>query len=196
MDFIYRLTNAFGWAEIQFTDGAFTRTYGVEYCIGDNLFELLGGLIAISEYKSEIKFIDDIANRYMDNPDDDIFEWVASVGSASAKFIFNPLDKEAVINLKIIEYDYNDKDEECVYNQMINLNVLIDSLLYSCNELLQKYGIIGYYENFWVGFPVSYYLVLKDYRERKLRYDTIIERIEDKDEELHKTDIKIEKSYL
>jgi hypothetical protein len=196
MNFLYRLTSAFGWAEIQFTHGNFSRTYSVEYCLGDNLIELLGGLIGVSKYRNETKFIDDITNLYMDNPDDDVFEWVASVGSASAKFIFKPLDKEAIINLRIIEYNYNDKDEECVYNQEINLNDLIDSLLNSCNELLLKYGITGYYENFWAEFPVSNYLILKDYRERKIKYDTFIEKIEDKNEVFRKTDIEIEKSYL
>jgi len=196
MDFIYRLTSAFGWAEIQFTHNNFSRTYSIEYCFGDNLIELLGGLIAVSRYRNKSKFIDDITNLYMDNPNDDVFEWVASVGGASARFIFKPLDKEEIINLRIIEYYYNDKDEECVYNQEINLNELIDSLLNSCNELLLKYGIIGYYENFWVEFPVSNYLILKDYRERKIKYDTFIEKIEDKDEEYNKTDIEIEKAYL
>jgi len=42
MDFLYRLISAFSWAKIQFTYGAFLRTYGVEYCFGDNLIELLG----------------------------------------------------------------------------------------------------------------------------------------------------------
>jgi hypothetical protein len=64
MDFLYRLTSAFGWAEIQFTHGDFSRTYSVEYCLGNNLFELLGGLIAVSRYRNETKCIDDITNRW------------------------------------------------------------------------------------------------------------------------------------
>jgi len=194
VDFSYRLMNAFGWAEIQFTNGEFSRTYAVEEWVGDDLKELLGGLIAVSGYETGKKVIAEMENR-MENADG-VFEWIASVGCASVKFIFKPLNKKTTINLKIIEYDYNDKDEECVYDQEINLNELIDSLLISCNELLQKYGILGYFENFWLDFPVSYYLILKDYRERKLKYGTVTEKIDDKDEELHKTDIKIETSYL
>jgi hypothetical protein len=196
MNVFYHLTSTFGWAEIQFTHNNFSRTYSVEYCLGDNLNELLGGLIAVSKYRTETKIIDDITNRYMDNPDDDIFEWVACVGGASAKFIFKPLDTLETINLKIIEYGYNDKDEECVFNEDINLPEFIDGVLLSCEELIKKYGILGYYENFWVEFPVSYFLILKNYKERKIKYSTISEIIENKTEELHKTNIKVEKFYL
>jgi len=200
MKFSYRLSNGAGWAEIQFAHADFSRAYGVESCMGDILVDLFVGLIVLSGNKSKTKFVNDIIDQHTQNMDGNVFEWTASVGTVSAKFIFKlvtvvPFDGEAV-NLRIIERGFNGKDEDCVFDQNLNLDNLIDSLLGSCRELLLKYGIIGYYENFWVEFPVSHYLALMDHREGKITCGSFIEKIEGKDEEFRKTSIEEEKSYL
>jgi hypothetical protein len=194
MDFVYRLTNAFGWAEIQFSHDNFSRTYPVEYCLGDNLEELLGGLVALTGYRKEYKSVAEIIEKYLD--ESDVFEWIASVGASQAKFIFRPLEDLEKIHLSIIEYFYNDIDEISVFDKDINLNELIDSILSSCNALLKNYGILGYYENYWVQFPVLYFLLLKDYREKKINYNMIREKIDGKDEEIHKTSLDQEIEYF
>ena len=198
MDFIYRLTANCGWAEIEFSYGDFTRKYPVEYCLGDTLTELLSGMVALSGFRKGWKPFCDIANHYQASDDD--FAWSPHVAGTYTKFIFNTTENSNNINLKIIEQFWNNKehiDENCVFDKDINLDALIDSLLSSCDYILKNYGIIGYYENFWEEFPVSYYLLLKDYMERKINYDMSIEEdIEGKIVSMCKTDIYIELDYL
>jgi hypothetical protein len=198
MDFLFRLTCAHGWAEIHFSYDNFSRIYPVEYCLGDNLVELLGGFVALSGYRKKYKTVDEIIEQYLDK--DDKFEWIASCGSTHAKFIIYPVDNSNFVNLKIIEYFYTDEDdnekEKCVFEKNVILDELIDSLLSSCNELLQKYGIVGYYENYWVEFPILFFLLLKNYRKKKFDYNMIVEKIDGKDEDMHKTDIQIEIDYI
>ena len=71
MDFIYRLTANCGWAEIEFSYDDFTRKYPVEYCLGDTLIQLLGGMVALSGFRNNYKPFHAIADYICDDPDND-----------------------------------------------------------------------------------------------------------------------------
>ena len=196
MEFIYRLTCNCGWAEIEFSHENFSRTYAVENCLGDNLIELLGGMVALSGFRRDYMPFCEIADHICKDPDND-FSWTVADRGTSTKFIFNINESNNTINLKIIEQFYNDMNENCVFDKDINLDELIDSLLSSYGHILKNYGIIGYYENFWEEFPISFYLLLKDYREHKFNYNIFVEEnIEGKLQSMFKIDIFTELEYL
>ena len=196
MKFYYYLDNSAGWASISFEHDNFKRKYFIEYCIGDNLFELLGGILALIGYRKESKLGSDIEVRFMDN-DEDVFEWVTSQGNFEAKFAFKFVDDNN-IDLKITEITKtNDNDEiEKVFDNAINKSLLIDNLLASCEEILDKYGILGYYQNFWVEFPTFYYLLLKDYKNGKLKIDDFKETIDGHEETMFRSNLEDELAYL
>jgi len=209
MKFNYYL-DAFGWAGIILEHGNFSRNYAIEYCLADNLTELLEGMISLvyvggSDDIVE-KITDDIhckciENNYRNyrNNDDNIFEWFLNVGAEQTKFIFTVEDNPEIIHLKITEYSqYDDNTEEAeeVFNDKINFNELLDSILSSCSAILNKYGIIGYYRNFWVEFPVSYYLLLDNFRNKSIKSENFDEMINNEKRSMYKTDIIDEVNIL
>ena len=106
MKFTYYLDNSAGWAGVQFESGDTKLDYPVEYCLADNLRELLGGIIALSSYMNEYKIGNDVADEYLNDKDDDsVYIWDISHGSASEKFIFKLLDDKENIAIKILECD-------------------------------------------------------------------------------------------
>lgn len=73
------------------------------------------------------------------------------------------MDREDEIEIRIIRhYDTDDMVE--VFNQVLNIREFLRVLLVSMERLLQKHGILGYFET-WRGleFPLSRYLKLKHY---------------------------------
>ena len=86
--------------------------------------------------------------------------------------------------------------DDCVFNYNINFNELIDNILVSCSNILKKYGIIGYALNFWLEFPVSLYLILKDYRNKKNLFNW--GKVNDNDKEEYKqiSNLEDEIEYL
>jgi hypothetical protein len=62
--------------------------------------------------------------------------------------------------------------------------------------MLNKYGLIGYFLNYWGEFPVLYYLLLKDFRENKIIFEKVNETINENNEIMEKTNIKNEIEYL
>jgi hypothetical protein len=193
MKFTYYLDNSAGWAGVQFESGDTKLDYPVEYCLADNLRELLGGIIALSGYMNKYKIGHDVADIYDDNDDDFTYVWNISHGPASEKFIFKLLDDKINISIRILEYDENEK---IVFDGVINFDELIDNILSSCSTILTRYGILGYYSNFWVEFPVQYYLMLKDYKKGTLKYEQVIFSINNRDENMYVTSIKEEIDYL
>ena len=162
MKFLYYLSNDSGWAGLIIEDGKMSLNYSISYCMGDNLTELLRGLIIFVKYKSETGIIEQLAPHH--SYEDGIFEWAIDQEGSSVKFIMSKIENMENVNLKIIE---NYDEPKCIYDGNINLNELIDNILFSCAEMIQKYGIIGYSLNFWNEFPMTYYLMLKDYRLKK-----------------------------
>lgn len=190
MKFLYYLCNA-GWAGLIFEDEKTSLNYSISYCMGDSLTELLRGLIVFVKYKAETGIIEQLPSRY--SCEDDIFEWIIDQEGSSVKFIMSKIKNTENINLKIIE---NHDEPKCIYDGNINLNELIDNILFSCAEMIQKYGIIGYSLNFWTEFPMTYYLMLKDYRLRKINYDSFTEINCDGKQTLERTNISTEIDYI
>jgi len=206
MIFNYYL-GSFGWAGIIFEHGDFYRNYSVEEFLSDDLSELLEGMISLiydeSHEDEREKIINDIyckciENRHRNN-DDSIFEWLLNVGPEQTKFIFTVQENSDKIHLKITEYtQYNDNTEQIeeVFNGELIFNELLDNLLSSCSFILNKYGIIGYYRNFWKEFPVSYYLILDNFRNKSINSENFEEIINNENSFMYKTNIVDEINIL
>jgi hypothetical protein len=195
MKFIYELTCDCGYAEILFEHGNFKKSYTVEFCLCEELRELLIGMISLKRFnKGNCTIISQICDRQM--LFGNTYVWTISVGSLTEKFIFKYI-KSGIVNLRIVE-DHGSWEKR-VFKENINLNELIDNILDSCSRLLKKYGIIGYYANFWLEFPVSHYLLLKYIRNNNFSFTEYgpYEKMLDGDEEcMHITDLEKEIDYL
>jgi hypothetical protein len=190
MKFHYFLDCSVGYANLLFEHGKFSHNFTIEYCLEDDIEKLLNGILALTEYKQETnKFCHDVADAYIN---DNTFEWKISVGSIDDTFIFSKTNKKS-LNLKIIE---DDEESKCIFNGGINLIELVDCIIVSCEKMLNRYGIIGYYLNFWNEFPMTSFLMLKDYRNRKIKFDSFKEEFNNKEEEMYRSNIKDELNYI
>jgi hypothetical protein len=194
MIFIYYLENSSGWAVVEFSHKDFNKSFTVDCNIDDNLYELLGGMVLLSY--GELIWLTSSLEKYKDDFFDEkiTFTWTTFDAGITTKFIF----KKVYINkirLKIIEEDDED-NRICVFNDNLDFSELINNILGSCSKILLKYGILGYYQNFWREFPISYYLLLKDYKDKKLVFNTFNDMIDSRCEEMNRTNIKDEILYL
>jgi hypothetical protein len=194
MIFNYYLENSSGWAEIEFSHKDFHKSYPVDCNIDDNLCELLGGMVLLSY--GELIWLASSLEKYNNDIFDEkiTFTWTTFDAGITTKFVFK-LVYEDKISLKIIEKDDEDKGI-CVFNDNLDFSELINNILDSCSRILSKYGILGYYQNFWREFPVSYYLLLKDYKDKKIIFNTFNDTIDNRCEEMNRTNIKDEILYL
>ncbi|WP_461248236.1 hypothetical protein, partial [Treponema sp. R6D11] len=94
--------------------------------------------------------------------------------------------------LKIIQHYEKD---ECVFDGEIDFIEFLNDLINSCDTILNKYGIIGYFANGLNSgdFPLTYYLILKNYLNKKksITMETVFEKFDSdkKENSLLKTDI-------
>ena len=191
MKFHYFLDNNAGWAGLLFDDKNVSLNYSISYFMWDSLTELLSGIRCISGSRFQIHSIENIHLDFAFEKDK--FEWNIDQEGSCVKFIFSKINDSNLINLKIVELD---DEEKCVYNDNIGLNDLIENILFSCSEILRKYGIIGYSLNFWNDFPVVHYLILKDFIKNEIKFDTFIEINNDREQDMFRTDYSKEIEYL
>jgi len=185
--------DAVGYAGVIFEYENFRRNYTVEYCIGDNLTELLEGLIMLMmEDESAHKILSDIYIKCIEarNNDEGFFEWIADVGASKAIFSFKKINSTDEINLSI--YEDSEEQKGVIFEANIKLFELVDNILESCETILSKYGIIGYYMNFWMEFPVSQYLLLNQLRKKNIKIDAIQEIINDENTTMIRSNIQDE----
>ena len=193
MQFNYFLDNNAGWASLIFEDKNVSLNYSISYCMGDNLNELLSGIIGITGSEFQIHSIENIHEEFTFEKKE--FEWNIDQEGSYVKFLFSKINDSNLINLKIIELD-DDDEEKCVYNDNVKLTDLIENILFSCSEILKKYGIIGYSLNFWNDFPVVYYLILKDFIKNEIKCDIFIEINNNTEQEMFRTNLLKEIEYL
>jgi hypothetical protein len=193
MKIFYHLKNSAGWAGITFECNEIKLDYRISYCLGDSLYELLGGMIALSGYRREHKICTDIADKLLDEGDN-TFEWVIDEEGNSVKFFFKLFKYTGKVKLTITEC-YVDEDKT-VFDEEIIFDELIENILSSCSEMLKTYGILGYYSNYWVEFPLSYYLMLKDYQEQKIVYDLISSPDNNLKKSMERSTFNVEKNYI
>jgi hypothetical protein len=126
--------------------------------------------------------------------DEKNFIWKIDEEGSKVNFKFTKIDDKNLVNLEIEEiYD----DETIIaFNGSINFDELIDCILYACSEMLNKYGIIGYYLNFWEEFPISNYLMLKDYKIKKIKFESFNETNDKREEYMKRTSIVDEIKYI
>jgi len=191
MKFHYFLDNNAGWAGLIFEEKNISLNYSISYCMGDELTELLGGLIEFIESKTQVYSVQYISEQHIDK--NGMLEWNINEEGSNIKFQFSKTEDINIINLKIIE---NYDNEECVFDNNILLKELLENIILSCTDILRKYGIIGYSLNFWNEFPIVYYLILKDYLENKINYDIFTEINNNREQDMFRSNIDIELKYL
>jgi hypothetical protein len=192
MEFLYYLSNSAGWADVIFEHENVSLNYDVDYCLKSDIEDLLGGILTLVEYKKDSRYFDYWEEKYLDENNN--FIWHISEGGMSVDFFFLKTEHKEIVNLKIIEL-YVD-DNITAFEGEINIFELIDCILYSCSEMIRKYGIYGYYENFWNEFPIYYYLMLHDYRNKSINIDWFNETINNELEGMNKSSIEDEIKIL
>jgi hypothetical protein len=193
MNFKYFLDNAAGWAGVTFESGSFSKTYMISTCMGESLESLLGGIIALFDMCKKNHVHSNFEDNHLDEKNN--FWWCLDhlKGSTTA-FIFSFSGDLKKINLKIIE---RYEEEKCVFDEEIDSNELLDCIISSCDELLSKYGLVGYYTNFWQEFPVLCFLLLKDYKTSKLVFDTFKQECPHGNVyDMRRTNLNVELEYL
>jgi len=207
MKFRYFLDNAAGWARITVEHEAFSRLYCVSYCLGDHLTSLLGGLVALFQHEVNYRAFQDLAENHLEDANKDTdndsfnyypspYHWVIDQEGSTVEFIFSRCEDPKKIDLKILE-DYEEGEKECVFDDKLDKDELIDNILSSCDEMLSMSGIIGYYNNFWNEFPILNFLLLKNYRKGKLKFDDVeIKDHRGKPDRIHRTNLRGEVEYL
>ena len=188
MKFDYYLENSAGYAGLIIEIQNFNKNYSIAYgWDGCDIKDLLGGIIALFDDNS--KLCSELSEKYLLQDSDNSFEWLIIAGPDQTKFNFLKLD-EKNMEVKIFESDFNsNEDGENVFTGIVKINELIECILSSCNRVLNQYGILGYYNNFWVEFPLFYYLYLKNIIDKKIEYKDIIENINNEDQNMNKTNI-------
>ena len=185
MKFEYYLRNDASWAEILFEHNDIKLDYSVEDCLGENITDLLSCILVLAGRKDLMKlndYRDKYGNHFDQHFDDHMFNWNIFEGPLGVKFEFKLSRNKKTTKLRIIEFDdflkdQDDKNGKCVFYGTIDFNELINNILKSCSSILNKYGIIGYSKNFWREFPIVYFLLLKDYKEGKLVFDSFKEKL-------------------
>ena len=200
MKFEYILDGDAGWAAIIFEHNGVSLTYSITECFCDNITQLLFGILKITNKVQEKVYDadDELAELYVE--EEGVFKWHIDEEGSEAIFLFTLLEDKKNVKLQITELSggtlSNHETEECVFDGNINLNELIDCVLNSCSNILNKYGILGYYRNFWHDFPVTGYLALKDYKEKKLAFEYVEETIFERVKKMNRTNIEDEVKYL
>jgi len=194
MTFKYVLDNSAGWACVVFKSESFSKIYLVSN-IGSDIRRLLGGLIAIFDTSEKSKIHYDLKEQYLD--ENGLFKWHINQEGSEIGFIFSLTDDVEKINIEIIEYDVDVDGEKSVFNEEVDSFELLGNIIESCDEMLAKYGIIGYYNNFWSEFPILYFLLLKNYDKQQLVFDTFEEMCpHNRVEKMDRTDLNVELKYL
>ena len=189
MKFHYYLENSSGWAGISIEIENFKKNYSISYGWDDcDIKDLLGGIISL--IGDESKLSSGLEDKYLIN--DNSFEWTIIGGPEKVKFKFLLLDENSIeINIFESSFDLNEEGSK-VFTGIVNFKELISNILFSCNNIINKYGILGYYYNFWVEFPLFFYLYLKNIIEKKLECEIFIETVNCKEENMFKTNIENE----
>jgi len=189
MKFHYYLENSAGWAGISIEIENFKKNYSIAYgWDGCDIKDLLGGIIAL--IGGNENFCSDLKEKYL--YDDNSIEWNVIAGPDKIKFKFILLD-ENKIELNIFESKFNsDEDGTRVFTGIVDFNEIIDNILYSCNKVITKYGILGYFKNFWIEFPLFYYLYLKNIIKNIIVCEEFVEIINTEEIKMIKTNINDE----
>jgi hypothetical protein len=190
MKFLYGLMNDAGWAGLVFEDK--DKKVSLKYWIsdiGDELTDLLAHLIILVVgklywplyYIKEADYVDE----------DGWFKWKIDQEGSIVTFKFSRTKDPEIINLTIVE-----DEQETVYDGNISLKELLDNLIFSCSELLRKYGIVGYAKNFWMRFPMEFFLIIKDLVKGEINIDVFDDITNSGLQEMFRSDINDEIGYL
>ena len=193
MVFKYFLDNSAAWAGLVFEYESIKKIYLISGVLGDSIDDLLAGLYNLIEGKSVTKVTDFLDDNY--SIENNMFEWIIDEEGSKVKLVFSVNCNIDKINLKIIENDFETK--KCIFDNEINKNELIDNILESCNEILLKYGIIGYFMNFGREFPIYKYLLLMDNKCKNIVFDDFDEMCpHGQVESMYRTNLEEEIKYL
>jgi hypothetical protein len=185
MIFDYYLSG-WGWANLHIKTAENEFTYAVSY-IGRALPSLLRG----------------IANLFSLDP----------IGTDDGGFLFTIDEEGNTVDIDVASLQSTSTDDTgrhsatmkitekygdetvVVCNETIDADELAQNIVASCSKMLNDYGLVGYLRN-WMDdeFPLTYFLILKDYVEKtnrlNLRWDGVL--IDDEEAGMAKTDIGTE----
>jgi hypothetical protein len=192
MKFLYFLDTSSGWAGISFEYENISLNYSVSYCLGENIRELLSGLFTLTGHKNNTIIYRNANECSYDEVDS--FTWKVDEEGSNVHFIFIKTYDPKIINLQIEEI--YDEEVKNVFNKNLIFSELIDCVLYSCSEILHKYGILGYYLNFWEEFPILNYLMLQDFIRNEIKFDSFNEINNSRKQNMERTSIVDEIKYI
>ena len=163
-----------GWAhlEVQINQYKAEPFFRDKLAFGDlcSLGHLLEGIIRLLNNNNSIP-IDCVQNNEKSNS----MKWTVSDETFDVNFIFDVSENRDKANLRITKkLSYSPYKEECFFDGEVDFIELAREVLHSCEEILSKHGIIGYFANTLTGrdFPIAYYLLLKNF------FDKTIDNIE------------------
>jgi hypothetical protein len=188
MKFKYYLSGH-GWALLDIEINGFSPEphYRDAYCGG--LYELLKQIVEVLDLMP-----------IEDNSGEDEINWQIDQEGTLVNFDFTLNESKDKAVLRITQLFYGDVDSECVFNGEINFSEFVIEIIKSCDEILEKYGIIGFFANAteYHDFPITHYLLLKNWLNEKIKVTTVYEILpcdkedDDKESDLYRTDINKE----
>jgi hypothetical protein len=194
MKFRYYLSG-WGWAflDIEFDGFKPTTYYADAFCGG--LSDLLLQIIAVLNINNEFRM------HHFDCEDEtNHINWRIDQEGSTVEFDFTVNENKDKALLKIIQHNFI-LEYECVYNGEINFIKFVKEIVRSCDDILNKYGILGYCANSMRDddFPITFYLLLKNYLYKKIeKMEMVYEKLpcdedeDGKESDLFKTDINKE----
>jgi hypothetical protein len=186
MRFNYYLVGS-GWANLDIEFNGNKLEYWDSLSLGGSLYDLLEGILTILEIKRDFPI-----NDLCYNSETNKLTWLINEENATVELNFEVNKEKDKAILKIIQHYEND---ECIFEGEIDFIEFLNDIINSCDIILNKYGIIGFFANTLNGddFPLTYYLLLKNYllKEKCIKMETVIEKFNNDENEnsIFKTNI-------
>ena len=192
MKFKYYISG-WGWAHLDIEIGNFKPEFHYADAYHRGLKDLLEQILTVLDIKKGFSM-----HPFDYNDETNNINWTIDEEGSTVEFdlLVNETKDKAFI--KIIHHLESLEKDECEYEGEIDFNEFIIEIIKSCDEILNKYGIIGYLANsLGATFPITYYLLLKDYVHHKINnlevvYEKLPENSENEKSDLFKTDINKE----
>lgn len=181
MKFEYKLRGA-GWANFNIKKNSQSFSFSPGFQT-DALGGILNALKVIHPIFDPEGIFKENGSYYTWDAEPEILDW-------NLKYIDNG---NLLINLTYIDGD--EEDGEVVLNEVCNYDLFLNEVLREAELILAEYGIVGYKEMWYENeFPLSTFLELKYYLEKKNRFPIVTNRVGRK--KTNKSDLKFELDFI
>jgi hypothetical protein len=164
MKFNYYLTG-WGWANLDIEIDNHQFNYRDSLVMGDSLGDLLKKILMVLDSEK-------ICPIYtLFGEQEDTLHWVIDEEGTSVEFDFQFNEARDKARLQIMQHY---EEDECVFEGEIDVGEFLFEIVKSCDEIINTYGITGYFINSLSNceFPITYYLLLKNYLQTgNLKYE-------------------------